>query len=88
MPVGAYAVPLEEEGRYRLITSRAESWDQSPVGVTVESRHPETMAATAVQRIKRHCTATSIRQPGSDPRIIFATHTGSPSIHGRWPGIN
>ena len=52
MPVGAYAVPLEEEGRYRLITSRAESWDQSPVGVTVESRHPETMAATAVQRIK------------------------------------
>lgn len=52
MPVGAYAIPLEEEGRFRLVASRAETAEDSPVGVSLESKHPETMAATVVRRIR------------------------------------
>jgi hydroxymethylbilane synthase len=52
MPVGAYAVPSEEEGRYRLIASRAETAEHSPVGIFIESKHPETMAVLAVHRIR------------------------------------
>ena len=52
MPVGAYAEYDEDAEVYKVWVSKAEAWDKLPVGIYMESKHPETMAERIVSKIK------------------------------------
>ncbi|MCX6290993.1 MAG: hydroxymethylbilane synthase [Bacteroidetes bacterium] len=58
-PVGVYAEYDEEQGLYRVRASKADTWDEIPVSVYLESKKPDGVAEKIVHRIN-HVKKTSV----------------------------